>query len=186
MRATLAELPWQRFERFTAEYGLNPKQAAQLVANVELAAYFDRVVGLTKRPQASTNFVLGDLSRLANESGVAVARSPVTPEDLAELVDLLESKTINSKIAKELIERMWRGAGSPRTLVETEGLAQTSDVGAIERFVDDALSANPKVVADYRAGKTNVAGFLIGQIMKASGGKADPALVKDVLLRKLG
>ncbi len=183
--ATIPELPWQRFERFTAEHGLNPKQATQLIANAALAEYFDRIVELTSRPQQATNFVLGDLSRLANESGIPVARSKVRPEQLAELIGLVESKTINSKIAKDLLERMWQGGGSPRQLVDSLGLAQTSDPTAIEKFVDDAIDANPKVVADYRAGKTNVAGFLVGQIMKASNGKADPALVKDLLLKKL-
>jgi aspartyl-tRNA(Asn)/glutamyl-tRNA(Gln) amidotransferase subunit B len=186
MKGTIPEGPWKRFERFTAEYSLNPKQAAQLVGNGELAEYFERVVRLTKRPQQSANFVLGDLSRLANESSVPVARSQVTPEQLAELIALLESKTINSKIAKDVLERMWQGAGSPKALVESEGLAQTSDRATIEKFVDEAIAANAKVVADYRAGKTNVAGFLVGQIMKASSGKADPALVKDLLLKKLG
>ncbi len=183
--ASIPELPWRRFERFTAEYGINPKQATQLVATGALATYFDRVVELTKRPQQVTNFVLGDLSRLANESGVPIAQSKVLPEALAELIALLEAKTINSKIAKDLLERMWAEGGSPASLVDSLGLAQTSDVGVIEKFVDDAIAANPKVVADYRAGKSNVAGFLVGQIMKASSGKADPALVKDLLLKKL-
>jgi aspartyl-tRNA(Asn)/glutamyl-tRNA(Gln) amidotransferase subunit B len=185
MAATIPELPWKRFERFTIEYGINPTQASQLVANGELAAYFERLVELTKRPQQATNFVLGDLSRLANESGVPIAQSKVLPELLAELIALLEAKTINSKIAKDLLERMWSGGGSPAGLVESLGLAQTSDLATIAKFVDDAIAANPKVVADYRAGKTNVAGFLVGQIMKASSGKADPALVKDLLLKKL-
>jgi aspartyl-tRNA(Asn)/glutamyl-tRNA(Gln) amidotransferase subunit B len=186
LKATIPELPWRRFERFTAAYGLGPKQAAQLVSNGGLAEYLDRVVRLTDRPQQSTNFILGDLSRLANESGIPVAHSRVTPEQLAELLELIEKKIINSKIAKDLLERMWRGDGSPKALVEKEGLAQTSDLATVEKFVDDAVAANPKVVADYRAGKTNVAGFLVGQIMKASGGKADPAVVKDLLFKKLG
>ena len=185
LRKTIPELPWQRFERFTAEYGMARKPAAQLIGNPELAAYFDRVAALTQRPQASANLVLGDLSRLANETGMPVAQSPATPESVAELVDLLERKTINSKIGKDLLERMWRGDGSPRAIVEREGLAQTSDPAAIEAYVDAALAANPKVVADYRAGKTAVAGFLVGQVMKASGGKADPALVRELLDTKL-
>ena len=185
LRAALPALPWQRFERYAVEYGLAPKQATQLVDNVALAEYFDRVVAASGNPQQSSNFVLGDLSRLANETGVAVAQSKVSPEDLAELIDLLDSKRINSKIAKELVARMWDGAGSPRAIVEREGLAQTSDPAAIERFVDDVLSANEKVVADYRAGKTNVMGFLVGQVMKASRGKADPALVNELVRAKL-
>jgi aspartyl-tRNA(Asn)/glutamyl-tRNA(Gln) amidotransferase subunit B len=182
----LPALPWQRFERYTKEYGLAAKPANQLIDNPALAEYFERVVKCSASPHQSSNFVLGDLSRLANETGVAVAESRVTPEHLAELIELVEGKRINSKIAKELIARMWEGAGSPAQIVEREGLAQTSDRATIERFVDDALAANPSVVAEYRAGKTNVAGFLVGQVMKASRGKADPALVNELVRAKLG
>ncbi len=129
--------------------------------------------------------MLGELSRLANEHDVAVAESKVSPEHLAELIGLVESKKINSKIAKELLVRMWDGAGSPVAVVEREGLAQTSDPAAIEALVDGVLAANPAVVADFRAGKTNVAGFLVGQVMKASRGKADPALVNELVQKKL-
>jgi aspartyl-tRNA(Asn)/glutamyl-tRNA(Gln) amidotransferase subunit B len=101
------------------------------------------------------------------------------------LIALVDARTVNSKIAKTLLERMWNGDGSPKAIVEREGLAQTSDPGAVEKFVDDVLAANPNVVAEYRAGKTNVTGFLVGQVMKASRGKADPALVNDVLKRRL-
>jgi aspartyl-tRNA(Asn)/glutamyl-tRNA(Gln) amidotransferase subunit B len=184
-KVSLPEVPWRRFERYTGEFGLNPKQSTQLVENGALADYFDRVVVASKNPQQSTNFVLGDLSRLANESGMAIARSQVTPEHLAELIELVDSKAINSRIAKELLERMWDGAGSPKAVVEKEDLAQTSDPAAIEKFVDDVIAANQKVVADYKAGKTNVAGFLVGQVMKASRGKADPALAAALVKKRL-
>ncbi|MBV8344504.1 MAG: Asp-tRNA(Asn)/Glu-tRNA(Gln) amidotransferase GatCAB subunit B, partial [Candidatus Eremiobacteraeota bacterium] len=173
-------------ERYTKAYGLSTKPANQLIDNLTLADYFDRVVERSGNPQQSSNFVLGDLSRLANETGIAVAASRVAPEHLAELIELVERKRINSKIAKELVARMWDGAGSPKEIVEREGLAQTTDRATVERFVDDAVAANPSVVADYRAGKTNVAGFLVGQVMKASRGKADPALVNELVRAKLG
>lgn len=185
LRAALPELPSQRFERYTAQYGLAAKPATQLIDNLALGAYFDRVVTCSGNAQQSSNFVLGELSRLANETGVAVADSSVSPEHLAELIALVESKRINSKIAKELLARMWDGAGSPAAIVEREGLAQTSDPAAIERFVDEVLAANPNVVAEYKAGKTNVLGFLVGQVMKASRGKADPALVNETVRNKL-
>jgi aspartyl-tRNA(Asn)/glutamyl-tRNA(Gln) amidotransferase subunit B len=185
LQASLPEPPWRRFERYTAEFGLHPKQATQLIDNLALANYFDRVVALSRNPQQSSNLVLGELSRLANESEIAVADSKVTPEHLAELIELIETKTVNSKIAKELLARLWDGAGSPKAIVEREGLAQTSDPGAIERFVDEVIAANAKVVADYKAGKTNVMGFLVGQVMKNSRGKADPALVNELLKKKL-
>jgi aspartyl-tRNA(Asn)/glutamyl-tRNA(Gln) amidotransferase subunit B len=183
--AALPTLPWQRFERYIAEYGLGTKPATQLLENLPLAGYFDAVVALSRNPAQASNFVLGDLSRLANETGVAVNESNVAPKHLAELIDLVETKRINSKIAKELLARMWDGAGSPAALVEREGLAQTSDPIAIERFVDETIAANGKLVADYKAGKTNLAGFFVGQVMKASRGKADPALVNELVQKKL-
>jgi aspartyl-tRNA(Asn)/glutamyl-tRNA(Gln) amidotransferase subunit B len=185
LKESLPALPCERFERYTREYGLSPQTATQLIDNLSLGAYFDRVVACSKNPQQSSNFVLGELSRLANETGVAVAESKVAPEELAELIGLVDGKRINSKIAKELLARMWAGGGSPAAIVEREGLAQTSDPAAVERFVDEIFAANPKIVADYRAGKTNVMGFLVGQVMKASRGKADPALVNELLQKKL-
>jgi aspartyl-tRNA(Asn)/glutamyl-tRNA(Gln) amidotransferase subunit B len=185
LRATLPEPPWKRFERYTGSYGLNAKQSTQLIDNAPLAEFFDRVVAASENPQQATNFVLGDLSRLANESGVAVVDSPVTPDHLAELIALVQAKTINSKIAKELLARMWAGDGSPKAIVEREGLAQTSDPAAVAGFVDEVLAANAGVVADYKAGKTNVLGFLTGAVMKASRGKADPQLVGELLRQKL-
>jgi aspartyl-tRNA(Asn)/glutamyl-tRNA(Gln) amidotransferase subunit B len=129
--------------------------------------------------------VLGDLSRLANENDTPVYESPVTPAHVAELIALVTSNTINSKIAKELVGRMWKGEGSPKAIVEKEGLAQTSDTGAIDAFIDDVLAANEKSVTDYKGGKTNIMGFLVGQVMKASRGKANPALVQERLKEKL-
>jgi aspartyl-tRNA(Asn)/glutamyl-tRNA(Gln) amidotransferase subunit B len=181
----LPTLPCQRFERYTAEYGLSVNAAAQLIDNIALANYFDEVVARTENPQQSSNFVLGELSRLANETDVAVGDSKVTVEHLAELVALVQSKRINSKIAKELLVRMWDGGGSRNAIVEREGLAQTTDPSAVEHFVDEVLAANERVVADYKAGKTNVLGFLVGQVMKASRGKADPALANELVKKKL-
>ncbi|MGA9946247.1 MAG: Asp-tRNA(Asn)/Glu-tRNA(Gln) amidotransferase subunit GatB [Candidatus Cybelea sp.] len=185
IRAALGVPPWERYQRYTAGYGLGSKQATQLIDNFALGSYFDRVVACSRSPQQSSNFVLGDLSRLANESGVPVGESKVSPEDLAELIALVETKRVNSKIAKELLVRMWDGAGSPAAIVEREGLAQTSDPAAIEHFVDEVLTAHADVAAEYRAGKSNVIGFLIGQVMKGSRGKADPALVNELVRAKL-
>jgi aspartyl-tRNA(Asn)/glutamyl-tRNA(Gln) amidotransferase subunit B len=185
LRATLPELPFERFTRYTTALGLEVKQAEQLIDTPGLAEYFDAVVKASGNPTQSKNFVLGDLSRLANETETAIDESAVMPAHLAELIALVEAKTINSKIAKELLERMWNGAGSPKAIVEKEGLAQTSDPAAIERFVDTVLAANEKIVADYRAGKTNVMGFLVGQVMKASQGKANPQQVNELMKKKL-
>jgi aspartyl-tRNA(Asn)/glutamyl-tRNA(Gln) amidotransferase subunit B len=185
LREQLPELPVHRFERYTGKLGLDAKQATQLVDNAALATFFDGVVEASESPKQATNFVLGDLSRLANETGKPVNESPVTPGHLAELIALVDSKTINSKIAKDLVTRMWNGEGSPKAIVQREGLAQTSDPAAVEKFIDQVLASNEKSVNDYRAGKTNVMGFLVGQVMKASAGKADPQLVNSLMKQKL-
>ncbi|MFN2528284.1 MAG: Asp-tRNA(Asn)/Glu-tRNA(Gln) amidotransferase subunit GatB [Candidatus Baltobacteraceae bacterium] len=185
VRKAMPELPPARFARYHGEFNLSVAQATQLVENGPLAEYFDACVSASKNAQQSVNFVLGDLSRLANESDTPVYDSPVKPEHVGELIALVESDTINSKIAKELVVRMWKGEGAPKTIVEKEGLAQTSDPGAIEAFIDEVLAANQKSVADYKGGKTNVMGFLVGQVMKASRGKANPALVQERMKEKL-
>ncbi|MBV8198194.1 MAG: Asp-tRNA(Asn)/Glu-tRNA(Gln) amidotransferase subunit GatB, partial [Candidatus Eremiobacteraeota bacterium] len=168
--AALPELPLRRFERYTQEYSVAARQAAQLVDNVPLALYFERVIALGAPPGAALNFVLGDLSRLANETGVAVADSAVTPEYLGEVIALVEQRRITSKVAKDVLGRSWQGGGSPAAIVEREGLAQQSDQGSLAPLVDQTLAAHPGVVADFRAGKVNVFGFLVGQVMKASRG----------------
>jgi aspartyl-tRNA(Asn)/glutamyl-tRNA(Gln) amidotransferase subunit B len=185
LRATLPELPIARYERYVDEYKLSVAQATQLADNVSLAAYFDRAVGIAKNPAGVVNFVLGDLSRLANEHGVEVAHSRVTPEALAELVHLTDAKTINSKTAKEVLTRLWRDGGSAEAIVRAEGLAQVSDPAAVGGFVDGVLAANAKSVADFAAGKENALKFLVGQVMKASRGTANPALVEQVLRERL-
>ncbi len=185
IRQALPELPAARFERYGETFGLTVAQATQLIDNLSLAEYFEECVERSGNAKQSINLVLGDLSRLANETGTAVHVSPVTPQEVAELIALVEQGTINSKIAKELVERMWRGEGSPKAIVEREGLAQTSDTGAIEKFIADVLAENEKSVADYRSGKTNIFGFLVGQVMRASRGKANPQIVQELLKQRL-
>ncbi len=185
LRASLGELPWQRFERYTRTYGLAARQATQLIDNPSLSRYFDRVVEASGNAQQSVNFVLGELSRLANESGIQVSDSRVSPEDVAELIAMVEAGTINSKIAKELVTRGWNGEGRPGAIVEREGLSQTSDPALIDKLVEEAIAQHADVVASYREGKTNVVGFLVGQVMKASRGKADPRLVQERMRNRL-
>jgi aspartyl-tRNA(Asn)/glutamyl-tRNA(Gln) amidotransferase subunit B len=185
IRASMPPTPYVRFERYTERFGISVVQTTQLVDNPPLAAYFDAVVELGAAPTVALNFVLGDLSRLANESGVAVAGGKVTPHALAELIGLLDAKTINSKIAKDVLARLWAGGGSAKDIVEREGLAQVSDSGAIAAFVDEVIAANADGVASYKAGKDNVLKFLVGQVMKASRGKANPVLVETLLREKL-
>jgi aspartyl-tRNA(Asn)/glutamyl-tRNA(Gln) amidotransferase subunit B len=187
VRATLVETPFERYARYVDVHGLDTKRATQLVDDHALAAFFDRAVDAAGgKAQAVMAFVLGDLSRLANESGTHVAQGKVTPDALGELVALTQSGAINSKAAKQVLEALWSDGGSAKAVVEREGLAQVSDRGAVEAIVDDVLAANAKVVADYKAGKTNVFGFLTGAVMKASRGKANPTLAQELLKEKLG
>jgi len=185
LRATLPELPVTRYERYVGAGKLSVAQATQLVDNAPLADYFDRAVSAAKNPAGVVNFVLGDLSKLANEHAVDVAQSNVTPEALAELVRLTDDQTINSKVAKEVLARLWRDGGSAAAIVEAEGLAQVSDPAALAGFVDGVLAVNPKSVADFAAGKANALKFLVGAVMKVSRGTANPALVEQVLRERL-
>jgi aspartyl-tRNA(Asn)/glutamyl-tRNA(Gln) amidotransferase subunit B len=185
IRASMPPVPFERFERYTERFNISVVQTTQLVDNPPLAAFFDRVVAIANAPATTLNFVLGDLSRLANESGTSVAAGKVTPEALAELIALTEAKTINSKIAKDVLARLWANGGSAKSIVETEGLAQVSDPGAIAQFVDDVLAANAESVASFKAGKENVLKFLVGQVMKTSRGKANPELLESLLREKI-
>jgi aspartyl-tRNA(Asn)/glutamyl-tRNA(Gln) amidotransferase subunit B len=186
VRATLVETPYERYVRYVDSFGIDTKRATQLVDDHALAAWFDRAVAAAPgKAMAVVAFVLGDLSRLANESGTHVASGKVTPEAIAELVALTSSNAINSKAAKQVLETLWMQGGSAGAIVEREGLAQVSDRGAVEAIVADVLAANPNVVADYKGGKTNVLGFLTGAVMKASRGKANPALAQEILKEKL-
>lgn len=195
----LGDLPQARLDRFVVRDKLSLVQATQIVDTPGLGAYYAATVALTGKPQAAVNFILGDLSRLANETGIAVDASALRPERLAEIIDAFAGGQLNSKTVKELLERFWASdatssdaAGNVRPvktlaqIVAAEGLGQVSDSGSIDRLVGDVLTANEKTVADYRAGKTKVMGFLVGQVMKQSRGKANPALAEERLRVALG
>jgi aspartyl-tRNA(Asn)/glutamyl-tRNA(Gln) amidotransferase subunit B len=196
MRDELGPLPQARLDRFILRDGISAVQAHQLVDTPGLADYFEAtLVILGGEPTFAAdddvarkivNFVLGDLSRLANESGTRVDASGMTPDALAELVALVEGGGITSKTAKELMERVFADGGSPRAIVDAEGLAQVNDTDAIDDLVRRVLAEQEKTVAEYRAGKTKVLGFLQGQAMKASAGKANPEIVRERLLALLG
>lgn len=181
LKAALPPSPAVRHRRYVESYGFTVAQATQLVDNVRLAEYFDRAVELTNAPQAVMNFVLGDLSRLANETETHVADAKITPDALAEVIAMLDAKTINSKIAKDVLAKLWIAGGSAKAMVEKDGLAQVSDPAALAGFVDEVLAANAKSVEDFKAGKENALKFLVGQVMKVSRGKANPALVEEAL-----
>ncbi|MDQ2908802.1 MAG: Asp-tRNA(Asn)/Glu-tRNA(Gln) amidotransferase subunit GatB [Candidatus Eremiobacteraeota bacterium] len=181
VRAGLGTLPNARIERFIARDGLALAAALQLIDTPGLADYYETAATLSGKPQAALNFTLGDLSRLANETGTPIHASRVTPAALAELIALVDAATINSRTAKSLLERLWADGGSPHELVEREGLGQVSDLAAIDALVADVLAENAKTADDYRAGKTKVMGFLVGSVMKRSRGKANPQLAEERL-----
>jgi aspartyl-tRNA(Asn)/glutamyl-tRNA(Gln) amidotransferase subunit B len=186
LREELGPLPQARLDRFILRHKLPQTQAHQLVDTPGLADFYEECLAINDRPQATVNFILGDLSRLANEDDTRLGASQVIPQAVAQLVELTEVGTINSKTAKELIERLWRAGGLPGDIVEAEGLGQVSDLSVIDGIVREVLAANEKTTADYREGKTKVMGFLVGQVMKASRGKANPSLAEERLRALLG
>jgi aspartyl-tRNA(Asn)/glutamyl-tRNA(Gln) amidotransferase subunit B len=181
----ISALPQARLQRYIEQDGIAPLLAHQVIDAPGLASFFDAACAAGAAPKEALNFILGDLSRLANEHAVRVDASHVTPRAVAELAALVRANTINSKTAKTVIEQLWASGGSPREIVEREGLAQVSDTGAIDAIVDEVLGAQGAIVAEYRAGKTKVLGFLVGQVMKASRGKANPQLAEERLRARL-
>jgi aspartyl-tRNA(Asn)/glutamyl-tRNA(Gln) amidotransferase subunit B len=186
LRAGLPPLPQERLGRLIDEDELSPVQAVQIVDTPGLADYYEAARALTGKPQATANYLLGDLSRLANEAGMRIDGGALTPAALAELVALSEAGTINSKTAKDVLARVWRDGGSPRALVAAEGLGQVSDPGAVDALVREVIAAQPKSCDDFRAGKENALKFLVGQVMKASRGKANPTLAEARLRALIG
>jgi aspartyl-tRNA(Asn)/glutamyl-tRNA(Gln) amidotransferase subunit B len=189
LRARLPELPDAKKARFVAEYGLRPEDAGVLVAERVTADYFEQVArgtnGHARDPKASAHWVIGDLFGALNRLGLGVEQSPVGPEQLGGLLDLIADGTISGRIAKDVFAEMIETGADAAAIVEARGLRQMSDSGAIEAAVDAALAAHPAQVAQYAA-NPKVLGFFVGQVMKATGGKANPGLVNELLKKKLG
>src|SRR4051794_22032823 len=190
LRAELPELPDVKKARFVAEYGLRPKDAAVLVAERATAEYFEKVAagsdGRRRDPKAAANWVMGDLFGALNKKGLSIEQAPITPEQLGTLIDRIADHTISGRIAKDVFAEMIEPAPATDTvdaIIERKGLRQVSDTGAIENAVDAALAANPAQAAQYRT-NPKVLGFFVGQVMKATGGKANPALVNQLLHKK--
>lgn len=181
IRATMPELPAARRARFVEQYALSPYDAELLTTSRATADYFEEAVRRFDRPKQVANWLTGELFRLLNAHGVEISQSKVTPAGLAELLGLIESGLISNRAAKDVFERMFQTGEPASQIVEAMGLSQISDAAAIEQLVEAAIAANPKSVEDYRAGKSQALGFLVGQVMKASRGKANPALVNSLL-----
>jgi aspartyl-tRNA(Asn)/glutamyl-tRNA(Gln) amidotransferase subunit B len=186
VRGEMPELPGARRTRFVEGYGLREYDAAVLTATREIGEYFEKAAQASGDARATANWVMGDLAATLKEAGKEIAESPVAAAQLGELIALVASGEISGKQAKDVFAKMFTSGESPRQIVEREGLKQISDTGALAKIVDDVLANNPKQLEQYRAGKTTVLGFFVGQIMKASRGQANPAAVNEILKAKLG
>jgi aspartyl-tRNA(Asn)/glutamyl-tRNA(Gln) amidotransferase subunit B len=183
----LPELPDEKRRRFQEQHGLPAYDADLLCQSRDLADYFEETVRLHDDPKAVSNWMMGHLLRELNREGAPpVAEAPVTPRHLAGMLDLVRGGTISSNIAKEVFEAMWSTGRTAEEVVEEKGLRQITDTSAIEAAVDEVLAANPKEVEAYRAGKTKLMGFFVGQVMRATKGKANPQAVNELVARKLG
>jgi aspartyl-tRNA(Asn)/glutamyl-tRNA(Gln) amidotransferase subunit B len=186
-RALLPELPDVRRRRYQDELGLNSYDAEVLTAERSTAEYFEACVALLPgQAKGIANWVMGELARKLNDGGITIAESPVTPALLVDLLKLVDAGTISGKIAKTVFDAMWATGHEPACIVKEQGLVQVSDTGAIEPIIDAIIAANPDQVEEYRGGKEKVFGFFVGQVMKEMKGKANPALVNELLKKKLG
>ena len=184
LRAELPELPDAKKARFVSEHGLSPDDAAVLVADKETALFFERVAA-GRDPKAAANWVTGDLFAVLNRRGVGIEQSPVSAEELGGLIDLIADGTISGRLAKEVFAEMVASGADPATIVEAKGLRQVTDSEAIEAVIDAVLAAQTDKVAEYRAGRDKLYGFFVGQIMRATHGKANPSLLNKLLRTKL-
>jgi len=185
-RATLPELPQAKRDRFVADYGLPIYDATILTASRDLSSYFEETAkALGGDNKLVANWVIGDLSATLNKEGKDISESPIASGQFAGLLKRIQDGTISGKIAKEVFAAMWVGEGDADAIIEAKGLKQVSDSGAIEKIVDEVLAANPGMVAEFQSGKEKAFNALVGQTMKASKGKANPAQVNEILKKKL-
>ena len=185
-QANLPELPAARARRFVERYGLPDYDAGVLTASKDVADYFEATVKLFPQAKTVSNWVMGELTREWNNTGTAVADSPVSPVRLAELLRLVDNGTVSLKAARDMFPEMYGSGKAPEQIVQEKGLTQVSDEGALALIIDDVLAKNPTQVAQYKQGRQQVLGFLVGQVMKASAGKANPGKVNELLRAKLG
>ena len=185
VKQTMPELPEARRHRLVAAYGLPAYDAGVLTSSSGLADYFEKVAAVSRNAKAASNWVMGELLRKVKERGADVAQVPLRPEALAGLISLVDRGTISNAIAKEVFAKMYDTGRSAEDIVAAEGLAQNSDEGALLGIIRDVIARNADAVAQYRAGQQKTFGFLVGQVMKGSGGKANPKLANELLKREL-
>ena len=186
VRATMPELPDQKAARFVRDHGLSEYDAGVLTSSRELAGYYETVVRrLGGQAKLAANWVMGDLSGALNKDALDIGQSRVSAEAFAGLLARIQDNTISGKIAKEVFEAMWSDGTGADEIIEAKGLRQITDTSAIESAIDDVMAKNPGQLADYRSGKDKLFGFFVGQVMKATGGKANPTQLNDLLKKKL-
>jgi aspartyl-tRNA(Asn)/glutamyl-tRNA(Gln) amidotransferase subunit B len=186
LRAKLPELPDQKAARFVQQYGIPEYDAQLLTASREMAAFYEEVAAAVPgEAKLAANWVMGDFSAALNKDGLEVTHSKLSSKLLGGLLARIADNTISGKLAKEVFEVMWADGSDADTVIEARGLKQITDSGAIEKMIDEIMAANPRQLADYRAGKDKLFGFFVGQAMKVSGGKANPALLNELLKKKL-
>jgi aspartyl-tRNA(Asn)/glutamyl-tRNA(Gln) amidotransferase subunit B len=185
LRKGLPELPDQKVARFVTQYGLSEYDAQLLTASREMAEYYEAVAAKVGDAKLSANWVMGELSGALNKNGLDITQSRIDTARLSGLVLRISDNTISGTIAKEVFSVMWADGSDADAVIEARGLKQISDGGAIEKVIDEIMAANPKQLADFRSGKDKLFGFFVGQAMKATGGKANPALLNDLLKKKL-
>jgi aspartyl-tRNA(Asn)/glutamyl-tRNA(Gln) amidotransferase subunit B len=185
-QGSLPELPAARARRFVDDYGLPEYDAGVLTAAKDVADYFEASVKLFPQPKTVSNWVMGELTRELNNTGTAVAASPVSPERLAGLLQLVEKGTVSLKVARDIFPELYASGKAPEQIVQDKGLTQVSDEAALVGMIDQVLANNSTQVEQFKQGKVQVLGFLVGQVMKASGGKANPGKVNELLKTKLG
>ena len=185
LRKKLPELPDAKMQRFMEEYGLNDYDAGVLTASQELSEYFEKVLVDGAKPKIACNWITGDLTRVMNESGKTLSEINLSPENLANLTILIDQGEISSKIAKTVFAEMLDSGKTPNTIIEEKDLKQITDEKELGRIVEELLASNPQQVKQYREGKTKVIGFFVGQMMKQTQGKGDPAVINRLLKEKL-
>ena len=185
VRAGLPELPWRKRDRFMDEYGLSEYDAGVLSTSRAVADYFESVAGGVADKKLAANWVMGELAGALNKAGLEISASPLPAEALLGLLKRIEDNTISGKIAKEVFEAIWAGEGDADAVIEARGLKQITDTGSVEAVIREVMAANPQQLEQYRSGKDKLFGFFVGQVMKATGGKANPALVNELLKRLL-
>ena len=185
IKASLPELPDIRRQRFVSEYGLPAADAGLLVSEKPLADWYEEALKLGGQPKAVANWVMGELMKLLNEDDKTFEDCPLKPAQLVDMLKLIDNGTISGKIAKSVFEEMYRTDESPESIVREKGLVQISDSGEIEKAVDDIISKHQKEAERYKAGEEKLIGFFVGQVMKATKGKANPQMVNELLKKKL-